>query len=148
MNSRRSALGMMFAALLVASSPVDAQDPTSRDVAGQLTSLMTEQRLDAFAVQDPMAPDHFLAVLLYTALHQPASAPTRFFLIDLGCNGLRGNDEGVDVLYEKGSTQTLFNGDWKSQDLAKSAYQSKEQAAERQYSRILSHLLAGLRADL
>jgi hypothetical protein len=84
---------------------------------------------------------------VYAALHQPASASTRFFLIDLACDGLRGTGGAVDVLYEKGSTQTLFNGDWKTQRLSEVAYKKRLEDAERQYSRVLGHLKASLSAS-
>ncbi len=83
---------------------------------------------------------------VYAALHQPASAPTRFFLLDLGCDGLLASGGAVDVLYEQGVTQTLFNGDWKSQDLSERDYRSKVEETERRYSQILSHLTGALRA--
>ena len=175
---RRTILGIVLAVMCAATGfPVNAQRQTSLDSAGELASLMTQQGLEAFAVQDPEVPKRFFAVLLipkaqllvvsaeystpaeltallehghyrdvYTALHQPASAPTRFFLLDLGCDGLRSKSETVDVLYEKGVTQTLFNGDWKSQNLTESAYRSRAEQAEHRYGQILSRLVAALRA--
>ena len=84
---------------------------------------------------------------VYAALHQPASAPSRFFLLDLACDGLRGKSGAVDILYEKGVTQTLFNGDWRSQDLSKALYESKVTETERRYGQILGHLTGALRAS-
>jgi hypothetical protein len=175
----RTVVGTVVAVLgATLGSPANAQGPMSAGVAAEVAALMTQQRLDVFAVQDPEGPNRFLAVMLipnvqllvvsaeypapaeltaqltrknyrevYTALHQPASAPTRFFLLDPGCDGLGGDRDTVDVLYEKGITQTLFNGDWKSQALSEGAYQSKLKEAERQYSQILSRLVDALRAS-
>ena len=84
---------------------------------------------------------------VYAALHQPASASTRFFVIDLGCDGIAASGSAVDVLYENGTTQTLFNGDWKSQGLTESTYRKRAQDAEQRYSGALSRLKAGLRAS-
>ena len=171
----RIVLACLFATV---GSAVNAQDQKSLDVAGDLASLMSEQKLEAFALQDPEVPNRFVAVLLipnaqllvvsaeyptpaelttqlalknyrdvYAALHQPATAPTRFFVLDVGCDGLRGKSDAVDVLYEKGVTQTLFNGDWKSQHLSEAAYRSRAEQAERRYGQILRRLIEALRAS-
>ena len=83
---------------------------------------------------------------VYAALHQPFSAPTRFFLIDLGCDGLRAKSDTADVLYEKGKTQTVFNGDWKAQGLTKASYRTRVEDADRQYTVMLDHLREALTA--
>jgi hypothetical protein len=83
---------------------------------------------------------------IYTALHQPSAQPTRFFLIDTGGDGLRTADDRVDVLYEKGTTQTLFDGRWKQQGLSEAAYTKRQQDAETRYSRLLSILTSSLKA--
>jgi hypothetical protein len=82
---------------------------------------------------------------VYTALHQPSAQPTRFFLIDTGGDGLRTGDDHVDVLYEKGTTQTLFDGRWKQQGLSEAAYRKRVQDAETRYSRLLSILTSSLK---
>jgi hypothetical protein len=46
-------------------------------------------------------------------------------LIDSACGGLRTPGAGVDVLYEKRITQTLFNGDWKGQRLSEADYKQR-----------------------
>jgi hypothetical protein len=83
---------------------------------------------------------------VYTALHQPAAQQTRFFLIDAGVDGLRPGGEGVDVLYEKGTVQTLFDGHWKQQGLSEAAYVKRAQDAEARYSRLLSILTSSLQS--
>jgi hypothetical protein len=83
---------------------------------------------------------------VYAALHQPASAQSRFFLIDLACDGLRGGGESVDVLYEKGTTQTLFNGDWTKQGLSEQSYKQRLKDAELRYARILAQLRDSLKS--
>jgi hypothetical protein len=81
---------------------------------------------------------------VYTALHQPSTQSTRFFLMDIGCDGLTSGDGAVDVLYEKGTTQTLFDGRWKAQGLSEAVYQKRAQEAEAHYSRLLSILTSSL----
>jgi hypothetical protein len=83
---------------------------------------------------------------VYAALHQPVSASTRFFLIDLACDGLSAKGDGVDILYEKGTTQTLFNGDWKAQGLTEAEYRKRVEDADRQYTRVLTRLREALKA--
>jgi hypothetical protein len=145
-----------------------AQGASSPSMAKELVTLLTERQLDAFAVQDPEAPNSFLATLVipgaqmlvvsaeypspdelqaqlaqknyrdvYTALHQPTTASSRFFLIDAGCDGLDGDSDGVDVLYEKGTAQTVFDGDWKKQGISEATYRERLERAEKRYSRVL-----------
>jgi hypothetical protein len=155
-----------------------AQATRSSSVAAELAALMNAQQLDAFAAQDPEAPNRFLATLLvpkvqmlvvsaeyptpselqaqlgqknyrdvYAALHQPAAAQTRFFLIDLGCDGLRPGADDVDVLYEKGTTQTLFNGEWKKQGLSEAAYNKRVEETEARYASLLTRLRDALKGQ-
>ena len=82
---------------------------------------------------------------VYSALHQPATAPSRSFFIDLGCDGISsGRGDQIDVLYEKGTAQTLFNGQWRQQGLSEEAYEKKVREAEQQYGRLVSLLMAAL----
>jgi hypothetical protein len=129
---------------------VAAQDPESPDrfVAAL---LMPDVQLLLVSAQYP-APAELEAQLaqqqyrdVYTALHQPSAQPTRFFLMDSGCDGLRTGGDAVDVLYEKGTTQTLFDGRWKQQGLSEEAYVKRAQDAEARYSRLLSILTSSLK---
>ena len=81
---------------------------------------------------------------VYTALHQPAAQQSRFFIMDAGGDGLRTGGDGVDVLYEKGTIQTLFDGRWKQQGLSEAAYSKRAQDAEARYSQLLSLLSSTL----
>ena len=129
---------------------VAAQDPESPDrfVAAL---LMKDVQLLVVSAQYP-APAELQAHLtqqqyrdVYTALHQPSAQATRFFMMDSGCDGLQTGGEGVDVLYEKGTTQTLFDGRWKQQGLSEAAYTKRVQDAETRYSRLLSILASSLK---
>jgi hypothetical protein len=82
---------------------------------------------------------------VYAALHQPAAQQTRVFFIDAGCDGLHSGAEAVDVMYEKGTQQMLFDGRWKAQGLSEAAYTKKVETAEQEYSRLLSILAASLK---
>lgn len=164
--------------LLILSARVQAAPSPggSSAIAGELTTLMTNQHLDTIAAQDPEHPDRFVAALLipgaqllvvsatyptpaelqaqiaqknyrdvYAALQQPVAEQTRVFFIDAACDGLRSGGDAVDVMYEKGTQQTLFDGRWKSQGLTEAAYTKKVDTAEQEYNRLLLLLTATLK---
>jgi hypothetical protein len=126
-----------------------AADPTGPDrfVAAL---LMPDVQLLVVSAQYPV-PAELQAQLtqqkyrdIYSALHQPSAQQTRFFLMDVGCDGLRSDADKVDVLYEKGTTQTLFDGRWKQQGLSEAAYAKRMQDAEAHYSHLLSVLISSV----
>ena len=126
-----------------------AADPTGPDrfVAAL---LMPDVQLLVVSAQYPV-PAELQAQLtqqkyrdIYSALHQPSAQQTRFFLMDVGCDGLRSDADKVDVLYEKGTTQTLFDGRWKQQGLSEAAYGKRMQDAEAHYSQLLSVLISAV----
>ena len=128
-----------------------AQDPESpnRFVAAL---LIPDSQLLVVSAQYP-APAELQAQVaqknyrdVYAALHQPLAQQTRVFFIDVGCNGLRSGGDGVDVMYEKGTQQTLFDGRWKQQGLSEAAYTKKVTDADQQYTRLLSILANTLKA--
>ncbi len=82
---------------------------------------------------------------VYAALQQPVAQQTRVFFIDSACDGLRSGGEAVDVMYEKGTQQTLFDGRWKPQGLTEATYTKKVDTAEQEYSRLLSLLTGTLK---
>lgn len=150
-DHRSSTLVTKLASLMTARhlEAVAARDPEAPDrfVAAL---LMPSVQLLMVSAQYP-APAELQALLnqqnyrdVYAALHQPSTQQTRFFLMDAGCDGLRGEGEGVDVLYEKGATQTLFDGRWKQQGLSEADYTKRAQTAETRYSKLLSILTATL----
>jgi hypothetical protein len=84
---------------------------------------------------------------VYAALQQPVAQQTRVFFIDAACDGLRSGGDTVDVMYEKGTQQTLFDGRWKPQGLTEATYTQKVDSAEQEYSRLLSLLTATLKGE-
>lgn len=82
---------------------------------------------------------------VYSVLQQPSITAGKVFFQDLGCDGLRTGDDGsVDILYENGKTQTVFNGDWKSQRLTQTVYEKRLQDADARYAQLLTDLLSAL----
>jgi hypothetical protein len=80
---------------------------------------------------------------VYTILQQPAISKGKLFFQDMGCDGLQGGGNGsVDIMYEDGGTQTIFDGNWKRLKLTESAYEQKLKNADAQYTRLLTALVA------
>jgi hypothetical protein len=80
---------------------------------------------------------------VYMSLQHFAVPSTKVFFHDMGADGLPADRDGVvDVLYEQVTTQTTFNGDWKSQGLNQREYSAKLAKADQIYCRLLQRLLA------
>ena len=77
---------------------------------------------------------------VYAVLNSTAVPETKIFFEDMGCDGLTNDDEGIDVMYERGTVQTIFDGDWKRQKLSKEDYENKLQKADAEYTRMLTLL--------
>ena len=82
---------------------------------------------------------------VYSALQQPATAASRVFFLDLGCDGLKSGGDNVDVMYERGTTQILFDGNWKKQGLSETAYQEKLRTSDQNYTQLLTVLVNALK---
>lgn len=79
----------------------------------------------------------------YMALQQAGLAEGKFFLQDMGANGLHASgDDGVDVLYENVVKQTLFDGSPDAHKMSKAEYAKRFAAADAVYSRLLGILIA------
>jgi hypothetical protein len=83
-------------------------------------------------LDDAIARKDFQTV--YAALQGPNTREGKVFFQDMGADGLRADGDGtVDVMYEQGITQTLFDGNRKAKE--------KFAKAETTYERLLSVLL-------
>ena len=158
-------------------SPAAAQSPASPPLATQLASVMSSAGANAIAVRDPSAPDRAIAALVfpgsqllvvsarypdanleaalsahrysdvYSALQQPTVNTGKIFIQDLGCDGLQSGASSVDILYLDGKTQTIFDGNWKSQKMSQAPYERRLKDADTRYAAILSALIAAVQAD-
>ena len=83
---------------------------------------------------------------IYLDLNGAAVPGTNVFIEDLGADGLKVRpDENTPADgYEAGGKRTAFTGDWKAQKLSETAYQQAFAAAESEYRRMLTALLAEL----
>lgn len=83
---------------------------------------------------------------VYSTLHSAVVADSKLFFQDMGADGLTATGDGsIDILYEQGVKQTIFNGDWRSQKMSKNEYEQGFQKADEQYSRLLTILAQSLR---
>ncbi len=131
---------------------VAARDPDSPDRFVAVMAFPEVQLLVVAArypaptlVQGQLAAKQFSDI--YAELQSAPVKEGKLFFQDLGCDGLGAPGENVDVMYEHGKDQTLFDGDWKRARLSKTAYDEKLSTADRQYSRLLEILIAGLKAS-
>jgi hypothetical protein len=85
---------------------------------------------------------------VYSALQQPSISTGKVFFQDLGCDGLRAAGDGaVDVMYEDGKTQTIFDGNWKKQKLSETAYLQRAKEADARYAHLLEALIEAARKN-
>ena len=75
---------------------------------------------------------------VYATLNATAVPDSKLFFQDMGCDGLTNDDGGIDVMYERGKDQTIFDGDWKRQKISKADYEARAAKADEDYSRILA----------
>ena len=85
---------------------------------------------------------------VYDALHQ-AEPATKLFVQDMGGDGLRGMEGGLaDLVYERGTTQHILDGNHKTARLSEKDYAALHRRLDDQYARLLSLLVeAAGRAD-
>jgi hypothetical protein len=168
-----AAMGLLLTAMPSGAAP--AAGPSSQ-AAGELVAAMKSKNLDAIAIEHPEQPDRFVAAMLipgvqllvvsakstapeylrgqlaqqlyrdvYSTLQAAAVLDTKLFFQDMGSDGLSG-ESSVDIMYEHGTKQTIFDGDWKKQKISKSEYEERLRKADAEYSKMLSVLAARLRA--
>jgi hypothetical protein len=81
---------------------------------------------------------------VYGDLHGASVQESKVFFQDIGADGLHAEgDHAVDVLYERGLVQTMFDG--RKHGQAEKTYVEKLRSADAQYSRLLSLLIEELK---
>jgi hypothetical protein len=159
---------------LTATGGVEAES-VSKSLARELTQTMQQQKMDAVAANDPAEPGRFVAALLfpgqllvvsarhaadaslaeqvarkayrdvYTTLHGSPIPETKFFVQDLGADGLDSDGKSIDVVYERAVDQIIFDGQPENHKMSKRAYAEKFQRADDSYSQCLRLLLDAAR---
>jgi hypothetical protein len=130
---------------------VAAPDPA---VPGRLVAAMLIPDVQLLVVAGKStAPDYVQAQLaqrqfreVYTILNATAVLDSKLFFQDMGCDGLTDGDSGIDIMYERGKNQTIFDGDWKRQKISRADYQAKAEKADDEYGRMLAVLTQSLQA--
>jgi hypothetical protein len=83
---------------------------------------------------------------VYYALQGAPNHDTRVFFHDMGADGLRGErGAAVDILYERVTQQTVFDGNWAKHGMTEQTYVEKLAKADAEYSRLLALLLERIR---
>jgi hypothetical protein len=84
---------------------------------------------------------------VYIDLQSSASPGSKFFVEDMGLDGLRAkrdNDQPFDSVEINGK-RTMFDGDWRKQQLTEQDYTKAHTAADEHYTQLLTALLAQLK---
>ena len=129
---------------------IAARDPEAPDrVVAALAFPGSQLLVVAAPYTDGASVDAWLANRMYrdvySALQQPSITTGKVFFQDLGCDGLQSGTGGtVDIMYENGRTQTIFDGDWKKQKLSETAYRQRVREADARYASLLSALLGAV----
>jgi hypothetical protein len=93
-------------------------------------------------IQDQLGQKKFREV--YAELQTASIQQSKLFFQDMGGDGIGGSSDNVDVMYEHGTDQTLFDGDWKRARLSKAAYEKRIADADASYSRLLEILVTAI----
>ena len=158
--------------LLVSSIPALAQESKSAALAGELTALLDQMKLDSVAGQyaDQVVGALYIPgtqLLVVTAKSSAHFDPmlkqkayrdvyidlngipdtTRVFIQDLGANGLRfkrENNQPYDSVDVGGKTIS-FDGDWGKAKISEQEYTKVWQTYDDRYTQILQALIAALK---
>lgn len=87
---------------------------------------------------------------VYLDLQGSPTPQDKFFVQDAGADGILSALPGsgdVDVLYEDGVRQTLFNGDVTGQRLTSAEYDARLAAADARYARLLKLLTSAVHEE-
>lgn len=127
-----------------------AEDPLRPD---QIVAVLYVPRVQLLTIAGHCAATEALRARLaaaayrdvYTDLHACAAADTRLFIQDMSADGLRAeprqNGAPFDIVYERMSRRTLFDGDFKSQQLTSEQYEERFTALDAEYARLVSVLV-------
>ena len=82
---------------------------------------------------------------VYLDLNAAGDRAGRFFVEDLGADGLRADrerDAPFDITWRDAVQRTLYNGDWKAQQLTEAEYRKRFDRDAAQYAQALQVLVA------
>jgi hypothetical protein len=153
-ESKSAALAKEVAAALDAAKldAIATKDPTNPDVfigalyfpGTQFLVVSAQYTAPAHMNDEIDKKDYRDAYLDLSSASVPAS---KVFIEDLGANGLvakPGDNQAFDT-YEAGGKRTMFDGDWKKQQMSEDQYMKTFAAADDAYSKMLAALLAQIK---
>jgi hypothetical protein len=149
-TSKSAALAKQVAAALDAAKldAIAAKDPVKPSVfigalyfaGSEFLVVSAEYSAPAHMTDEIDKKDYHDAYLDLSSASVPA---TKVFVEDLGANGLvakPGENQPFDT-YEAGGKRTMFDGDWKKQQMSEDDYMKTFAAADDAYSKMLAALL-------
>lgn len=155
-SSPEAAPGLVRALDVAGLESIAAADPAepgtfvaALHVPGGLLLVVSARHPSVEALTHRIAAHQYRDV--YLDLQGTPTPQHKFFVQDSGADGIsnaRPEGGGVDVLYEDGKTQTLFNGDPKAQKLTPAQYGARLTATDVRYARLLTLLTAAVREVL
>ena len=140
---------------VLAEKGIDAIATTDPDAPDRFIAILAFPKVQLLAVAArPSSADYIKWQIgqkqyrqAYEQLQQSGLAEHRLFFQDMGADGLPAiGDDGVDVMYERGTQIVLDGAKKRGQEAA--AYRDKLQAADAEYSRMLRLALTAARAHL
>ncbi len=151
-NAARSLVDLLEAKHL---SAIAAPDPADTGtfvaalyVPGSQLLVVSTRHPSADAVLYRIAARQYREV--YLDLQGSPVREGKFFIQDSGADGIVAGGRGsgdVDILYEDGVRQTIFNGDTRAQHLSKADYESRLARADSSYARLLMLLVSQIKAQ-
>jgi hypothetical protein len=147
----------------------------SPELAAELARLMNERKVTAISAPDPAEPGRFVAAMLagpqllvirsrysapavlrerilkgehqevYADLHSAGDQQGRTFIMDSGADGLKLARESSDVAWRDGTTQAIFNMDWKTQKLKEADYRRTFDEDQKAYAEMLNTLVGAIK---
>jgi hypothetical protein len=174
MTARRGLRFVALAALLLVPSTLSAQDSKSAAVAGELTKLLDQMKLDAVAARH--GTDQFVAALyfqgsqllvvggkystpdrityligqkqyrdVYADLSSASEQATKVFVMDLGANGLKFRRENNEPFDTVDASGTSVAFNGERGKLSEDDYRKVFATSDEQYTSMLQALLAAIK---
>jgi hypothetical protein len=167
-----TAVVAISATILTVTGGTQAASP---ELAAELARLMNERQITAISAPDPAEPGRFVAAMLagpqllvirarypvpvvlrerilkgehqqvYADLHGASDQDGRTFIMDSGADGLKLARESNDVAWRNGTTQAIFNMDWKTQKLKEADYRRTFDEDQKAYAEMLNTLIGAIK---
>ena len=152
-ESNSAPLAKQLAAALAAAKldSVAAKDASSPDVffgalyfPGVQLLIVSAKYTAPQLLNDRLAKKEYRDV--YLDLNSASVPETKVFIEDMGADGLKAkrDENRPPDSYEAAGKRTVFDGDWKKQNLSEQDYMKAFSAADERYSQVLTVLLAQL----